>query len=101
MLFVFTDANWAVSVTDRKSTSGYCTYVWRKFVTWRSKKQRVVARRSAEAKFRAMTQGICEALWIYRVLEELKITMELLFKLYCESKVAISIAHNLVQNIIE
>jgi len=31
-------------------------------VTWRCKKQGVVARSSAEAQFRAMTQGICEGM---------------------------------------
>lgn len=61
---VFTDADWAGSVTDRRSTSGYCTFVWGNLVTWRSKKQSVVARSSAEAEFRAMAQGICEVLWI-------------------------------------
>ena len=34
----YTDADWAGSITDRKSTSGYCTYVWGNLVTWRSKK---------------------------------------------------------------
>ena len=37
----FIDADWAGSV-DKKSTSGYCTYVWGNLVTWRSKKQSVV-----------------------------------------------------------
>ncbi|XP_019051980.1 PREDICTED: uncharacterized protein LOC109114180 [Nelumbo nucifera] len=32
----------------RKSTSGYCTFVGGNLVTWRSKKQNVVARSSAE-----------------------------------------------------
>lgn len=31
---VFTDANWAGDVNDRKSTSGYCTFVWGNLVTW-------------------------------------------------------------------
>ncbi|XP_050896947.1 uncharacterized protein LOC127103756 [Lathyrus oleraceus] len=44
------------SATDRRSTSGYCTYVWGNLVTWRSKKQGVVARSNAEAEFRAMSQ---------------------------------------------
>jgi hypothetical protein len=95
---IFTDADWAGSVTDRRSTSGYCTYVWGNLVTWRSKKQGVVARSSAEAGFRVMSQGICEGLWILRVLEELKIKIELPLKLYSDSKVAISIAHNPVQH---
>ena len=51
---IFTDADWAGSIIDRKSTSGYCTYVWGNLVTWRSKKQGVVARSSAEAEYRAM-----------------------------------------------
>ncbi|CAJ2653166.1 unnamed protein product [Trifolium pratense] len=95
---IFTDADWAGSVTDRRSTSGYCTCVWGNLVTWRSKKQGVVARSSAEAEFRAMAQGICEGLWIHRVLEELKMKIELPLKLYSDSKAAISIAHNPVQH---
>ena len=35
---VFTDASWAGELTDRRSTSGYCTYVWGNLVTWKSKK---------------------------------------------------------------
>jgi hypothetical protein len=45
-------------------------------VTWRSKKQEVVARSSVEAEFRAMAQGICEELWIQRVLDELKMKIK-------------------------
>lgn len=43
---IFTDANWAGSIIERRSTSGYFTYVWGNFLTWRSKKQGVVARSS-------------------------------------------------------
>ncbi|KAL6347322.1 hypothetical protein AAG906_016750 [Vitis piasezkii] len=43
---IFLDANWVGSVTDRRSTSGYCSF-----------KQSVVARSSAEAEFRAMAQA--------------------------------------------
>ncbi|CAN6677022.1 unnamed protein product [Malus baccata var. baccata] len=48
----FTDADWAGDVTDRRSTSGYFTFVGGNLVTWRSKKQNVVSRSSAEAEFR-------------------------------------------------
>jgi hypothetical protein len=50
---VYTDSDWAGS-KERRSTSGYCSYVWGNLVTWRSKKQGVVARSTAEAEFRAM-----------------------------------------------
>ena len=49
----YTDADWAGS-ENRRSTSGYFTYVWGNLVTWRSKKQNVVSRSSAEAEFRSM-----------------------------------------------
>ena len=59
-LEIYTDANWAGSIIDRKSTSGYYSYVLGNLVTWRSKKQQVVARSSAKAEFRALAHGICE-----------------------------------------
>ena len=61
---IYTDADWVGSETDRHSTTGYHSYVWGNLVTWRSKKQSVVAKSSAEAKFCAIAHGICEGFWI-------------------------------------
>ncbi|RVW52356.1 Retrovirus-related Pol polyprotein from transposon RE2 [Vitis vinifera] len=95
---IFSDADWAGSVTDRRSTSGYCSFVWGNLVTWRSKKQSVVARSSAEAEFRAMAQGICEGIWLNRLLEELRIPLKHPMVLYCDNQAAISIAKNPVHH---
>ncbi|XP_038875008.1 uncharacterized mitochondrial protein AtMg00810-like [Benincasa hispida] len=67
----YIDADWAGSVVDRKSTSGYCTFVWGNLVTWMSKKQGVVARSSVEAEYRAMSLGIYEEIWLEKVLIDL------------------------------
>ncbi|KAK4395911.1 Retrovirus-related Pol polyprotein from transposon RE1 [Sesamum angolense] len=40
----YSDADYAGSRNDRRSTSGYCTYLGGNLVTWRSKKQTIVAR---------------------------------------------------------
>ncbi|RVX20036.1 Retrovirus-related Pol polyprotein from transposon RE2 [Vitis vinifera] len=95
---IFSDADWAGSVTDRRSTSGYCSFVWGNLVTWRSKKQSVVARSSAETEFRAMTQGICEGIWLNRLLEELRVPLKHPMVLYCDNQAAISIAKNPVHH---
>ena len=64
----YTDADWAGNISDRKSTSGYFTFEGGNLVTWRSKKQMVVALSNAEAEFRGMVKGICELLQLKRLL---------------------------------
>ena len=88
------DADWAGSIVNRRSTSGYCSFVGGNLVTWQSEKQNVVARSSAEAEFRVVAHGICEIMWIKRLLEELKMRSSSPMKLFRDKKVAISIAHN-------
>jgi len=48
-LEAYTNADYTGSIVDRRSTTGYCTFLGGNLVTWRSKKQNVVARSSAEA----------------------------------------------------
>ncbi|RVW74425.1 Retrovirus-related Pol polyprotein from transposon RE1 [Vitis vinifera] len=95
---VYSDADWAGNIIDRRSTSGYCSFVWGNLVTWRSKKQSVVARSSAEAEYRALAQGICEGIWIKRVLSELGQTSSSPILMMCDNQAAISIAKNPVHH---
>jgi hypothetical protein len=67
----YIDADWAISISDRKSMSGCFTFIGGNLVTWRSKKQKVVALSSAEAEFRGMAKGLCELLWLRRLLSEI------------------------------
>ena len=96
-LEIYTNADFAESLLDRWSTTGYCTFLGGNLVSWRSK-QNVVARSSAEAEFKAMAAGVCELLWVKIILEDLKVQWSKPMKLYCDNKSTISIAHNSVQH---
>lgn len=94
---MFIDADWAGSGSDRRSRSGYCSFVWGNLVTWKSKKQ-VIARSSAETELRSVAHDVCEALWLRMLLEELKINTRMPLKLLCDNTAALNICHNLVHH---
>jgi hypothetical protein len=85
----YCDSNWASCSDDRKSTSGYCMFIGDNLVSWKSKKQTVVARSTAEAEYRAMALGVAEILWLRALLVELKIDQRAQMKLWCDNKFVI------------
>ncbi|XP_028062440.1 uncharacterized protein LOC114265815 [Camellia sinensis] len=46
-LQAFSDADWAGDPTDRRSTTGFCFFLDNSLISWRSKKQTLVARSTA------------------------------------------------------
>ena len=58
----------------------------------------MVTRSSANVEFRAVAHGICELLWLKKLLEYLKVTSHMPMKLYCDNKTMINIAHNPIQH---
>ena len=57
-----------------------------------------MARSSAEAEFRALAQGICEGVWLRRLLGELRVTYYGPIKMMCDNQSAIAIAKNPVHH---
>jgi hypothetical protein len=89
----YSDADWAGSF-DRKSTTGFCTFVGGNLVTWKSKKQNVVARSSAEAEYRAMASTASELTWIKQLLLDMGFRTQAPMKMYCDNNSARHIASN-------
>ncbi|XP_059451010.1 uncharacterized mitochondrial protein AtMg00810-like [Corylus avellana] len=50
----FCDSDWAGSLDDRKSTTGYGIYLGPCLISWTAKKQAVVAKSNTEAEYRSM-----------------------------------------------
>ena len=93
-LGVYTDADFAWSLIDRKSTTGYCTYLGGNLIRWHNKKQKTVSRSSAESELRALAKGVCEVLWIKGILQELKMKLPRLVHIMCDNKSALAIVDN-------
>ena len=97
-LEAYIDVDYAGSIVDRRSTTEYCTFLGGNLVTWRNKKQNVVARSFAESEFRVIAQRLCELIWLKIIQDDLRIKWDDPMKLYCDNKSAINIAHNPIQH---
>ena len=67
----YTDNDWARSIDDRKSTSGYMFHMGSGAISWASKKQPIVAQSIAEAEYIAENAATCQAIWLRRILNDL------------------------------
>nr|XP_017187364.2 uncharacterized protein LOC108173209 [Malus domestica] len=90
----YTDADWVGNALDRKSITGFCTFVGGNLVTWKSKKQSVVAGSSAEAKYRAMASTACELNRLKNLLLDLGFPHQQPMSLYYDNQAAMHIALN-------
>uniref|UniRef100_A0A2N9HM25 Integrase catalytic domain-containing protein n=1 Tax=Fagus sylvatica TaxID=28930 RepID=A0A2N9HM25_FAGSY len=93
-LQAYSDADWAGDPTDRRSTTGYCFLLGDSLISWRSKKQSVVARSSTEAEYRALADTTAELLWLRWLLQDLGIDCSTAVPIHCDNQSAIQIAHN-------
>lgn len=57
MIQEFVNSDWAKSIHDVRSVSGYCINLGGNIVIQKSEKQSVVARSIAKAEYRAMTKA--------------------------------------------
>ena len=69
-------------------------FVGGNLVSWKSKKQSVVARSTTKAEYRAIVVGVAEMLWMRTHLVELKVNKNNKMMLWCYNKSAINIANN-------
>ena len=71
VLWGFVDSDWAWCPDSRRSTSGYTLMLNGAAVSWKSKRQSVVALSTAEAEFIAASSMVPEVIYTRRLLEKL------------------------------
>ena len=92
----YSDADRAESPSDRRSTFGCCVLIGGNVISWKSKKQNIVARSSAKAEYRAMAAATYEFTWLRQLLLHLKIGDIHETKLTCDNQAALHIVSNSV-----
>ena len=95
-LFGYTDADWAGSMTDIRSTSGFMFSLGSAAITWSSKKQPTVALSTTEAEYRGAAVAACEVAWLEMLLADLGIQVQVPIVIYCDNLSSIQLAQNRV-----
>lgn len=68
-LIRYTNSDCGGNIDDRKSTSGYAFHFDIGVVSWASKKQPIVTLSSAKVEYVEITNVMCQAIWMWRMLK--------------------------------
>lgn len=70
-LNAYCDSDRASCIATKKFTFEYCVLLGNSPISWKTKKQSVVARSTAEVEYRAMTLTFCEVTWLSSLLKDM------------------------------
>jgi len=93
----YSDADYAGSLVDRKSTSGTCFMLGHSLVSWSSRKQNCVALSTTEAEYIALGSCYAQILWMMQTLSDFGLVYKQV-PLKCDSKSAIDLSNNPVHH---
>ncbi|GJW31650.1 uncharacterized mitochondrial protein-like protein [Tanacetum coccineum] len=92
-LTAYCDSDWLGCPFTRRLRMGYLLILGGGPISWRTKKQSVVSRSSAEAEYRAMASTVGEILWVRWLLKDLQVDITTPTPLFCDNQAARHIAN--------
>lgn len=93
-LIAYSDSDWAGSVDDMKSTSGYALTFGSGVFSWNSKKENLVAQSTAEAEYVAASAAVNQVIWLRKRLADLGYKQDEATEVLVDNKSAIAISKN-------
>ncbi|KAA3477468.1 Copia protein [Gossypium australe] len=93
-LHAYCDLDWAGCPLSHHSLTSYFILLGSSLISWKTKKQTVVSRLSAEVEYRSMATTTCEIIWLYALLHDLTISVSFLNHLYYDNCVTLHIVAN-------
>jgi histone deacetylase 1/2 len=97
-LNTFLNANWAGNLDDRSSTSTYICFLGDTPISWKSNKQRAIARSSTEVEYRALANAASETQWLQILFTELGLSFPQPPMLLCDNLGATQLSFNPVNH---
>ncbi|KAL8155990.1 hypothetical protein AgCh_001157 [Apium graveolens] len=91
-------SDYAGSVEDKRSTSGYVFMLSGAAVAWSSRKQPIVTLSTTEAEFVAAAGSSCQAIWMQRVLRKLGYRGNETTVIFCDNSSTIKLSKNPVMH---
>jgi hypothetical protein len=91
----YVDADHGMDPNTRRSITGYCIYLGKSLVSWKSKLQPLVTLSSTEAEFVALTQVLQQLKWLTKLLREV-IDLQPEVLVYEDNQSTIKMAHGAI-----
>ena len=95
VLIGFVDSDFARCIDTRKSLTGYVFIALGTTISWKASMQKLIALSTTKAEYMALTEAIKEAIWLLRLVKELKVNQNQV-AVFCANQGAVQLSRNQV-----